>query len=107
MTIHKKIKIADDIVNLLENRFKILGYKFGIDPLIGFIPVLGDLIPFLISGYLIWIAYTEGLSYKIIGKMVFLVFLDFIIGIIPFIGDAFDFVFRAHLKNLEILKKEL
>lgn len=107
MTAWEKIKIAEDIVNLLENKFKIWGYKFGFDPIIGLIPVVGDLLPLAISTYLVWIAYTERVSYKVIGKMLVLVLADFIIGAIPVIGDAADFVFRAHLKNLEILKREL
>lgn len=107
MTTHQRIKIAEDIVYLLENRFKILGFKFGIDPLLGLVPVVGDLIPFVIAIYLVWVAWAEGLDRSIIIKMALLVLLDFIIGSIPIIGDAADFVFRAHTKNLEILKREL
>jgi hypothetical protein len=107
MTAWEKIKIAENIVNLLENKFKIWGYKFGFDPIIGLIPVVGDIIPLAISLYLVWIAYTEKVSSRVIGKMSLLILADFIIGLIPVVGDAADFVFRAHLKNLEILKKEV
>lgn len=107
MTAWEKLKIAEDIVNLLENKFKVWGYKFGFDPIIGLIPIVGDLLPLAISLYLIWIAYTEKLSSRVIGKMIFLVLLDFIIGVIPVVGDAADFVFKAHLRNLDILKGEL
>ena len=79
MTTSERIKIAEDIVNLLENRFKVLGFKFGLDPLVGLIPIVGDLVPLA----------------------------DFLIGLVPILGDAADFVFRAHTKNLEILKREL
>ena len=107
MTISEKIKVADKIVDLLENKFKVFGYKFGLDPLIGLIPVVGDIVPFAMSFYLIAIAYQANVSSKVILKMCFITLIDFLIGVIPIIGDLSDFVFRAHLKNLQILKREL
>lgn len=107
MKFEDKIKIAEDIVELLDNKFEFLGFKFGFDPLIGLIPIAGDLIPLAISLYLIWVAYTENVPARKIGFMIFIVVIDFLIGIIPVVGDLADFVFRAHIKNLAILKKEL
>lgn len=107
MNTAEKIKLADKIVELLESRFSFLGYKFGIDPLVGLIPVLGDIIPALLSLYLVWVAYTEGLGISTIVKMLLLILVDILIGSIPILGDVTDFIFRAHTKNLQILKDEM
>lgn len=94
---------AKKITNLLDNKFKIAGHSFGLDPLIGLIPGIGDLVPAAISGYIIWIAYNVGMPSASIMRMVFNTGLDFIIGQIPAIGDLVDFFYKSHTKNLGIL----
>ena len=49
------LKTASYIADLLDNKFKVLGFRFGIDPLLGLIPGGGDLVSFLLSLYIVWI----------------------------------------------------
>ena len=107
MTHHQHIEIAEKIVDMLENKFKIGPFKFGLDPLLGLIPILGDLIPDILAGYLVWVAWRANLSKKVIGQMVGLVVVDFAISSVPIAGDIADFFFRAYSRNLMILKREL
>lgn len=104
---HARIKAAEDVVELLENKFKVGPFKFGLDPIIGLFPVIGDLIPALLSSYLVWVAWQAKLDTQIIIKMISYIAIDYIVGSIPIIGDLFDFIYKAHTMNLNILKKEL
>ena len=107
MTSERKLQTVEEIVRLLDNRFKLGPIKFGLDPIIGFVPVVGDIIPAALSLYLISIAIEEQLDPKIISRMVFNTVADFAIGSIPVIGDVSDFFYKSHLKNLKLLKEGL
>ena len=66
------------LVDLLDDRFKIFGFKFGIDPLLGLVPGWGDFVSFLISLYLVWVALKLKLPGRKILRMLFNLSLDFI-----------------------------
>lgn len=99
------LRAATYLTDLLDNRFRILGVKFGIDPLLDLFPVLGGIIPTLLSLYLVWIAYRIRVPQKKINEMIGNVVLDFVIGLIPFIGALGDVFYKANSKNLKILKQ--
>ncbi|MBI2012041.1 DUF4112 domain-containing protein [Candidatus Daviesbacteria bacterium] len=96
---------AEYLVNFLENKFKFFKFKFGMEPIIGMIPIFGDLLSLLLSLYLVWIGMKMKIPEEAMSKMLGNIFLDFFIGIIPIFGDVADFVYRANSKNLEILKQ--
>jgi hypothetical protein len=100
----KHITIAEAITDLLENRFTILNYRFGLDPLLGLIPGLGDALALIFSLYLVWIGIQMRLPGEKIEAMVRNILIDFFIGLIHFLGEVGDFVFKANSKNLKILR---
>ena len=99
------IKTATYLTELLDNRFRILGVKFGLDPLLDLFPFLGGILPTLLSLYLVWIAYRIKVPQDKINEMIGNVVLDFVIGLVPFIGAVGDVFFKANSKNLKILKR--
>ena len=99
------LKTAAILANLLDNKFKILGIKFGIDPILGLIPGGGDLVSLILALYIVWIGIKMELPQDKIAKMIGNVILDFGIGLVPVLGDVGDFAFRSNLMNLEILKQ--
>ncbi|MEI6533202.1 MAG: DUF4112 domain-containing protein [Candidatus Roizmanbacteria bacterium] len=101
----KHLKIAKTLSILLDNRFSILGFRFGLDPILGLIPGGGDLITLFISLYVIWIAIGMKIPSKEVWRMVFHIIIDFLIGLIPFIGDLSDFFYKANIKNMKIVEK--
>lgn len=107
MTLRKKIEFAENIAYLLDNKFKIGPFRFGIDPILGLLPGIGDAIPLVMSMYLIVIAVQHNVTQSTIAKMIFYTVADFIIGSVPIFGDVTDFFFKASTKNLELLKEEL
>ncbi len=100
---------VDALARLMDSQFKFPGteVRFGLDAIIGIVPVAGDLISQVISSYIIWEARRLGVSRLTMVRMIGNSVIDTLIGSIPVAGDAFDVMFRANLKNLALLKSHL
>ena len=83
------------------------GYSIGLDPIIGLIPGIGDLIGTAVSSFIIFQAQRAGVPKATVLRMMANVAIDSAVGAIPFAGDAFDFVFKANQKNLELYREAM
>jgi len=94
---------------LMDGVFEIpvIGRKFGLDALIGLVPVVGDLVSAGIGLYLVFEARELGASRWLQVRMVGNLLLDFLVGAVPVVGDFLDLLYRAHYRNLMLLQKEL
>lgn len=101
----KHLKAASAVAHLLDSKFGFGPFKFGLDPILGLIPGIGDFIGFVFSLYLVWIGKKMNLPQNLQNKMVRNLVLDLIIGSVPIIGDLADFVIRSNEKNLKILRE--
>lgn len=102
---NRALRHLDFLAKLMDNQFSIPGtkFRFGLDPLIGLIPGVGDFAGFCVSGYMILIMAQNGASGFLIARMAFNVLLDELVGSIPLIGDLFDFGFKANAKNIRLM----
>jgi Domain of unknown function (DUF4112) len=112
MDIAKKLEILNRIrkfSRLMDTAIGIPGTKFriGLDPIIGIIPGLGDLVSTVFSAYIIYLAARFDLPQKMLAKMIFNVGLESVIGAVPFFGDIFDAFYKSNIRNLEILEQHL
>ena len=91
----------------LDESIKIPGtnYKIGLDPIIGTIPVIGDLIGGVLSTYILYSGIKMGASPKIVAQMATNIALEFAIGSIPIVGDVFDVIWKANIKNIELIEE--
>ena len=94
---------------LLDNKFKLpfIPARFGLDAMLGLVPVLGDAITALMGLYALVVAQREKVSFWGKLAMIWNILLDFLLGAIPFLGDFFDWMFQAHKKNLDILERHV
>ncbi len=99
------LKTAEYLANLLDNKYGVGKFRFGLDPLLGFFPIAGDVFAAALSFYIIWIAIDMKLPQDKIVQMIKNVLIDFSLDFIPVVGQIADFAFKANIKNLEILKK--
>ena len=99
------LKIARWLATLLDAQFDIGGFKFGIDPLVDLVPVVGDVVMTLVGLYPIYLARKHKLGRAVQLRMAMNLGLDFLIGAVPVIGSVFDAAYRANLKNVELLEK--
>ncbi len=90
-----------------DNIFRIpgLGWRFGLDPLLGLIPGLGDSATALISVYILAAAVRYRVPKITLLRMGLNIGLDYVLGAIPFVGDLFDAWWKANQKNVELLRR--
>ena len=94
---------------LLERAFAVPGtnFRFGMDSIVGLVPVVGDVVTAAMGAWLVWEARNLGMSKFQIARMTGNVAFDTAVGFVPFLGDAFDFLFKSNTRNLRIVKKWL
>jgi hypothetical protein len=109
LTHEQRLARLDAIAKLLDVAFIVPGTKFryGIDGLIGLIPVVGDIITTAISLWLVREARALGAPWHITARMLANVAVDGVVGLVPVAGDAFDVMFRANVRNVRMLKRWL
>ncbi len=93
---------------LLDSKFEIpaLKLRFGLDPLIGLIPGIGDTISLVLGMLIVFDARRLGARKRVLGRMVWNLTVDWVIGTIPLIGDVADFFIRPNQANAELLRRE-
>ena len=101
-----RMKHVERIARLMDSEFTIPGtsFRFGLDPVIGLIPGIGNLATSAVSGMLIWTMMKHGASNNVVIRMALNLVLDSVIGAIPILGNLFDFGFRANDRNVKLLR---
>ena len=109
LTREQRLARLDAIAKLLDVAFIVPGtnFRYGIDGLIGLIPVVGDIITTAISLWLVREARALGAPWHITARMLANVAVDGVVGLVPVAGDAFDVMFRANVRNVRMLKRWL
>jgi hypothetical protein len=99
-----QLYIASLLANLLDNKFNLFGFRFGVSAVIDLIPGLGDILDVLLSFYIVWIAIQIRIPKTKIAEMIWNIFFSFLIGLIPLAGDAVYIFYKPNLRNIKILK---
>jgi Domain of unknown function (DUF4112) len=92
---------------LLDSAFRVPGtnFTFGLDPLLGLIPWIGDMTTPLFSAVLLLHAVRMRIPKIVQLRMLMNAAIDFAIGVVPVIGDLFDFGWKANVRNLALLER--
>lgn len=85
-------------------RIPLTRFRFGLSPVIGLIPVIGDFVGLLLSLYVLFEARKVGASRRVQTRMLFNMLVEFFGGLLPVVGDAFDAIFKANTRNTELLR---
>ena len=99
-----QLRTASFLAHLLDNKFVLFGRRFGLNGILGIIPVVGDTVSTMLSFYIVFIGLQMQLPASKIFQMLWNVFVNFGIGLIPIAGDYVDFFHKANLKNVRILE---
>lgn len=102
----RALKWVHGACDLMDNRFRIPGTKirFGLDAVVGLVPVAGDVAGFAVSGVLVLIMVRYGAGGMVVLRMLGNVALDSTLGAIPLLGDIFDIQFKANRRNFKLLQ---
>ncbi|AXQ31214.1 DUF4112 domain-containing protein [Solimonas sp. K1W22B-7] len=95
-------KLLDEAVSIPG-----LGWKFGLDSVIGLVPVVGDIAGLALSGFLVYEGVKIGAPRPLLLKMTGFAALDAAVGLVPLLGDVFDFAFKANRINARLLEDYL
>ena len=94
-------RIFDDLIEVPGTG----GRRFGLDPIIGLIPVIGDVAGAVASFWIIGEAAKFKLPRIVLARMVVYASVDMLLGALPFIGDALDFFSKANERNLVLFRR--
>ena len=86
-------------------RIPVLGWRFGLDALIGLVPGLGDTSTALVSFYILAAAVRYQVPKITMLRMGLNIGIDYLLGSLPVVGDVADAWWKSNQKNLELLKK--
>ena len=91
-SIRQRIEMMEMI---LERSFTVPGSSrtFGMDSIIGLIPVIGDFVSAGLGAYIVWEARNLGLPKWKIWRMAGNIAFDTAVGAVPVAGHLFDFLF--------------
>jgi hypothetical protein len=109
LTREQRMARLDALAKLLDVAFVLPGtnVRYGIDGIIGLIPVVGDIITTAISLWVVREARALGAPWHITARMLGNVALHGVVGAVPAVGDAFDVMFRVNIRNMRMLRRWL
>jgi len=92
------------LANWLDARFSILGIRFGLEGIVGLLPVVGDTLGMLAGMYPIYLAHKHRLGRGVQLLMALNLLIEWLLGITPLVGDLADIWYKANLRNLRLLE---
>jgi hypothetical protein len=92
---------------LMDDMFRVpvLGWRFGLDALLGLIPGLGDTSTSLVSFYILAAAVRYRVPKITLLRMGLNIAFDYVIGSLPVVGDVADAWWKSNRMNLDLLRK--
>ena len=95
------------VAQLLDSAFVVPGtsYRVGLDPILGLVPGLGDLVSPLFTIGLLWQARELAIPRVVLLRMILNVAIDSVLGAVPVVGDLFDFAWKANNKNVALVER--
>lgn len=94
--------VMDELLRVPGTKF-----RFGIDPIVGLIPGLGDSASALVSALALIQAARLGVPKILLARMSVNILLNELVGVIPVAGDAFSFWFKSNTRNHQLLRAHL
>lgn len=97
----------DQLSRWMDGLFRIpgLGWRFGLDAIIGLIPGVGDTLTTLVSFYILASAVRYRVSKITLLRMGMNIGIDYVVGSIPLVGDLFDAAWKSNQMNMELLRR--
>lgn len=92
------------IAHVLDELVRIPGinFRFGLDPVLGTIPVVGNALSAGVSLYIVFESARLGVSYTTLLRMLANVGLETAVGSVPLVGTVFNAVWKVNKRNLRL-----
>jgi hypothetical protein len=95
-----------ELSRLFDSSIRVPGtdYRIGLDPILGLLPVLGDVPGATVSAYIVAEAAAMGVPRETLVRMGVNLLVDATLGSFPVVGDLFDAVWKANDRNVALLE---
>jgi hypothetical protein len=103
---HERLRSVRALAHWLDVAFTIPGtrWRVGLDPILGLVPGLGDVVGGLAALYVLAVAVRLGAPASVLARIALNVGVDAAVGAVPLLGDLFDAGWRANTRNLRLLE---
>jgi hypothetical protein len=103
----ERLRWVERIARLMDSQFQLPGtrFRFGLDPLLGLVPIVGDLSTTVVSVALLLTMLRHGASGAVVVRMGLNILIDSIFGAVPIIGNLFDFAYKSNERNVALLRR--
>jgi hypothetical protein len=103
----QRLAVLRRVSGMLDSAMLVPGtsIRFGLDPILGLIPGLGDLVSPLFAIGILWQARDLGIPKVVQLRMIGNVAVDTLIGLVPVAGDLFDVAWKANDMNMALLER--
>ncbi len=97
------------VARILDESVRVPGtnFRIGIDPVLGILPVSGDIVAALLSLYIVLEAARIGVPPRTLARMGFNIAVDTAVGSVPILGTLFDAVWKANVWNVALLEEQI
>ena len=94
---------------MIDGAFGLPGtrFRFGLNSVVGLLPVGGDAVLGAISLYIVYEASRLGVPGRVLARMLGNVAVEVVGGSVPVLGDLFDMALKANLRNIAIIERHL
>lgn len=83
------------------------GIRFGLDPLVGLVPGVGDAAGALVAAYVVLAAARLDVPPSTLLRMLTNIAIDALLGTVPVLGDVFDVAWKANRRNVTLIERHL
>ena len=106
----RPVKIQENIERLgwlMDDLFRIpvIGWRVGLDAIVGLIPGFGDTATSLVSLYILASAVRYRVPKVTLLRMGLNIAIDYAVGSLPLVGDLFDAWWKSNQMNVELLRE--
>jgi hypothetical protein len=98
------LRRARQIADLLDTKFELAGMRFGLEAVLGLVPVVGDTLGAVAGLYPLWVANRHKLGKGVQARMAANLAIEWGGGLLPYVGDLFDVAFKANIRNFKLLE---
>jgi hypothetical protein len=97
----------DQLSRWMDGLFRIpgIGWRFGLDAVVGLVPGIGDMATTCVSFYILASAVRYRVPKITLLRMGLNIAVDYLLGSLPVVGDLFDAWWKSNQMNVELLKR--
>lgn len=106
-SVRDRSTLARLIARLMDTLFRVPGtdIRFGLDPLVGLVPGLGNAVGAIISSLVLVQSVRSGIPRIVLTRMAVNIMINTMGGAVPLVGDLFSVWWKSNVRNYRLYEK--